>query len=309
MAPVSVMGAATVITTDESGKPIEIRELLGEAIGASPYKGRKGVEPLGAKGVYLLKEPKRIGKTRLQICNLLERGRLPAVKERGEHVGLVEDDFISPLISGRNIDRYGLNSTTYIIMPHENKKGVQNEITEDILRVNYTATYEWLSYFKKVLKETRKRNSKFYTDERPFYFLDNIGTYTFAPYKVAWKEQGKNMTACVVSTKYDGVLKGKQVIPDSKVLFCALDDKEEAHYLCAILNSKPITDLIEGYTINLQRGTDILENVKIPKYDSKNKLHASLSSLSERAHNLYLQGGNGIPVIQNKIDNTVLGLW
>ncbi|PKL42979.1 MAG: hypothetical protein CVV39_08750 [Planctomycetes bacterium HGW-Planctomycetes-1] len=33
MAPVSVMGAATVITTDESGKPIEIRELLGEAIG------------------------------------------------------------------------------------------------------------------------------------------------------------------------------------------------------------------------------------------------------------------------------------
>jgi len=289
--------------------PVGRIEILGKAIGASPYKGRKGVEPLGAKGVYLLKEPKRMGKTRLQICNLLERGRLPAVEERGEHVGLVEDEFIFPLISGRNIDRYGLNSTTYIIMPHENKKGVQNEIAEDILRVNYTATYEWLSYFKKVLKETRKRNSKFYTDERPFYFLDNVGTYTFAPYKVVWKEQGKNMTACVVSTKHDGVLKGKQVIPDSKVLFCALDDKEESHYLCAILNSKPITDLIEGYTINLQRGTDILENVKIPKYDSKDKLHASLSSLSERAHDLYLQGGSGIPVIQNKIDNTVLGLW
>ncbi|MGD0784494.1 MAG: N-6 DNA methylase [Sedimentisphaerales bacterium] len=289
--------------------PVGRIEILGKAIGASPYKGRKGVEPLGAKGVYLLKEPKRMGKTRLQICNLLERGRLPAVEERGEHVGLVEDEFVFPLISGRNIDRYGLNSTTYIIMPHENKKGVQNEIAEDILRVNYTATYEWLSYFKKVLKETRKRNSKFYTDERPFYFLDNVGTYTFAPYKVVWKEQGKNMISCVVSTKHDGVLKGKQIIPDSKVLFCALDDKEEAYYLCAILNSKPITDLIEGYTINLQRGTDILENVKIPKYDSKDKLHVSLSSLSERAHDLYLQGGSGIPVIQNKIDNTVLDLW
>ncbi|MDD5010884.1 MAG: hypothetical protein PHQ00_02045 [Phycisphaerae bacterium] len=33
MAPVSVIGAATVITMDDSGKPIEIRELLGEAIG------------------------------------------------------------------------------------------------------------------------------------------------------------------------------------------------------------------------------------------------------------------------------------
>lgn len=33
MAPVSVMGAATVITMDENGKPIEIREVLGETIG------------------------------------------------------------------------------------------------------------------------------------------------------------------------------------------------------------------------------------------------------------------------------------
>ena len=33
MAPVSVIGAATVITMDENGKPIEIREVLGETIG------------------------------------------------------------------------------------------------------------------------------------------------------------------------------------------------------------------------------------------------------------------------------------
>lgn len=282
---------------------------LRKAIGASPYKGRKGVEPLGAKGVYLLKEPIRRGQNRVQICNLLERGRLAAVLERGEHVGLVEDKFIFPLISGRNIDRYGLNSTAYIIMPHENKKGVQNEVPEEILKVHYTATYEWLSYFKKELLETRKRNSKFYNDKRPFYFLDNIGTYTFAPYKVVWKEQGKNMIACVVSTKLDGVLKGKLVIPDSKVLFCGLDNKEEAHYLCAVLNSKPITELIEGYTIELQRGIDILENVKIPKYDSSNRLHTKLSSLSEQAHALYLEGGEGIPVVQDKIDSTVLDLW
>ncbi len=284
-------------------------EILRKAIGASPYKGRKGVEPLGAKGVYLLKEPKRVGKTKLQICNLLERGRLLAVEKRGEHVGLVEDEFIFPLISGRNFDRYGLNSTTYIIMPHENKKGVMNEVPEDVLKVNYTATYEWLSYFKDVLLETRKRNSKFYNEKRPFYFLDNIGTYTFAPYKVVWKEQNKNMVSCVVSTKPDGVLKGKLVIPDSKVLFCGLDDKEEAHYLCAVLNSQPITELIEGYTIELQRGTDILENVKIPKFDPSDKLHASLSSLSEQAHALYLQERAGMQAIQNKIDNRVLDLW
>jgi hypothetical protein len=284
-------------------------EVLSKAIGPSCYRGRKGVEPLGAKGVYTLKEPIRKGKGRLQICNLQDRGRLPAAKERGDHIGLVEDTFVFPMISGRNIDRYGLNSTTYIIMPHENKKGVENEIPEATLRVDYTATYEWLSYFKDVLSATRKRNSKFWTEKRPFYFLDNIGPYSFAPYKVAWKEQGKDMVSCVVSTMHDGVLKGKQVMPDSKVLFCPLDDKEEAHYLCAILNSKPITELIEGYTLDLQRGIDILENVNIPKYDSKNKLHFSLSSLSQQAHELYFDGGKGIDSIQKKINGSVLSLW
>jgi len=202
---------------------------MHKAIGASAYKGRKGIEPLGAKGIYLLKEPKYIGKSRIQICNLLARGRLKEVEDMGEHVGLVEDKFVFPLISGRNIDRYGINSYTYVLMPHENKKGCHNAIPEDELKIKYTATYEWLSYFKKVLLVTRKRNSKFFEEKRdPFYFLDNVGSYTFSPWKVVWREQNKRMITCVISTKQENTLNGKLIIPDSKVLFCPLENKDEA---------------------------------------------------------------------------------
>jgi hypothetical protein len=286
---------------------------LSKAIGQSAYinenKGRKGVEPLGAKGIYLLKEPICKGGNRVQICNLLERGRLKEVELRGEHQGLIEDKYVYPLISGRNIDKYGLNSFTYILMPHEKKKGVHNAIPEDYLKIHYTATWKWLEYFKDILFETRKRNSKFFDEKKdPYYFLDNVGTYTFSPWKVVWREQNREMDSCVISVKNTAPFKGKLIIPDSKVLFCPLDNEEEAYYLCAILNSKPITDLIEGYTIELQRGIDILEHVKIPKFDINNTLHKLLSDLSKQAHQAYIKKQD-ISKIQQQIDNQVLNLF
>ncbi len=288
--------------------PNEISK-FDKALGQSAYRGRKGVEPLGAKGVYLLKEPKYFSKTKVQICNLLARGRLREVEDLGEHVGLVEDKFIFPLISGRDIARWGLVSNTYVIMPHEEKKGVHNAISESELKVKYTATYEWLSYFKGILLETRKRNSKFFNEKiDPFYFLDNVGTYTFAPWKVVWREQNKQMVSCVISTNPHELFKGKLIIPDSKVLFCPLDSEKEAYYLSAILNSKIVTDLIEGYTLELQRGIDILENVKIPKFDPKNRLHLMLSLLSRKAHEAFLKNGD-VSRIETKINRLALDIF
>lgn len=277
-----------------------------QAIGKSAYRGRKGIEPSGAKGVYLLKQPKYEGKKRVRIVNLLARGRLKEVEELGEHPGLIEDTFVYPLISGRNIAKYGLVSCTYVLMPHENKKGVHNALPESELKVKYTATWEWLNYFRKVLIETRERNSKFYDSKLdPFYFLDNVGTYTFSPWKVVWREQNKRMVSCVISTKSDEPFKGKLIIPDSKVLFCPLEDEQEAQYLCAVLNSKIVTDLIEGYTLELQRGIDILENVKIPKFSQTNNLHILLASLGKQAHEVFTDKIK-VAEIESAIDEIVL---
>jgi SAM-dependent methyltransferase len=275
---------------------------LKNIIGKSDYRGRKGVEPLGAKGVYVLQEPTPVMGGRLRIRNALERGRLREIEELGEHDGLIEDTFVYPLVSGRNLDRYGANSYSYIMLPHMNKKGPHNGVPESELKVRYTATYEWLSYWRDVLIETRERNSKFY-DSRldPFYILDNVGTYTFSPFKVAWREQNKRMIACVLSTKPTEPLAGKLVIPDSKVLFCPMNNEDEAHYLCALLNSKPVTEIIEGYTLELQRGIDILENIRITKYDSHDSLHQTLSRLSHQAHQRY-PDEKAIERIQSEID-------
>lgn len=283
-------------------------ETLSLFLGKSDYQGRKGVEPLGAKGVYVLQKPVEKGDLIL-IKNDTSRGRLREIKKEGEREGLIEERYVYPMISGRNIDRFGINSYSYILLPHDNKKGPHNAIPESELKVNYTKTYEWLIKWKKLLLETRERNGKFYDSKiDPFYSLDNVGLYTFSPFKVVWREQNKEMVSCVVSVKMDRPLIHKIIIPDSKVLFCPLSNVDEAHYLCAILNSKPVKEIIEGYTIELQRGIDILNYIKIPRFNPNIEEAINLSKLSKMAHDLYILKKD-ISGVQKQIDEETLTLF
>lgn len=86
---------------------------LDKYLGDSPYKGRKGVEPCGAKGIYLVDVIGAGNNNCVIIKNLLERSRLPAVIQLGEHIGEVEKDFIYPMVGGGVILRNGVLKITY----------------------------------------------------------------------------------------------------------------------------------------------------------------------------------------------------
>ena len=263
---------------------------LEKYLGTSSYKARKGIEPCGAKGIYLVKinEEKN---NYVEIENLIERSRLQKAKDLGVRVGLVEKDLIYPMVGGRNFDKWGINSHLHIVLPHKNEgEAIYRGIKESELKTKYKKTYEWLFYFKDLLLETRVRSAKFFIEGKyPFYRLDNVGEYTFSKYKLLWKEQSKRMTTTVISEIDDEFLGRKTIVTDSKVLYVSFDEKEEANYLCAVLNSRLIGKIIEAYTIDIQKGVDIVKNINIPKYDSTNSNHLKLANLSISAHNNYLK--------------------
>ena len=128
--------------------------------------------------------------------------------------------------------------------------------------------------------------------DEQFYILDNIAEYTFKPYKVVWKYiagaiRGKADFSCaVVEPKYDKYVGRKQVIPDAKLMFVALDDGDEAYYLCGVLNSSFVRLLAASYMIETEISTHILEAVHIPKFNPQNILHSRIAELSKRAHEL-----------------------
>lgn len=286
----------------------EIMENLKFYLGVSDYRGRKGIEPCGAKGVYLI-SVKGEKNGSVLIENLVERSRLDAVKEIGVRPGYIEKDLIYPMVGGRNIDRWGLNSFIYMLVPHySDGEGVYRGIPETDLRTKYPKTYSWLfDNFHDILLETRIRSAKFFDPEQfPWYRLDNVGDYTFKPYKVLWKEQSHDMNCCVVSKISCPFIGDKVVVVDSKVLAASFDSEQEAHYLCAVLNSKEIEEIIQGYTINTNRGIDIVKNIRIPKFDPNNEYHVQIADLSIKAHAAYINNDiREISACESLINNLV----
>lgn len=287
--------------------PAAVTHHVDKFLGHSPYKGRKGIEPCGAKGIYLVEILERKNDL-LKIANLINRSRLQEAKNRGVHIGFVDAEHVYPMVGGRNIEKWGLKSYIYMLVPHFSKgEGLYRGIPAEILQTKYYRTYDWLYYFHDILKNTRIRSAKFFDiNQFPWYRLDNVGDYTFKPYKVLWQEQAKSLDCCVVSSISDDFVSDKIVVADSKVLFVSFDSEDEAHYLCGVLNSKIVEQIIQGYTIDTNRGTDIVKNIRIPQFDRTSSLHIEVSKLSLSCHKAYKDKNRTLLASLNKKLNDVV---
>ena len=282
------------------------------------YSGRKGIEPAGAKGVYLLKKPIKSRDGLLLIENCIERQRRADFLKKGVHKGKVEEDYIYPMLGGRNIEKWRVKSNEFMIVPHTSQHKYGIPVNE--LERNAPNTSDWLNYYHDELLASRIQNGKFFNPStQPYYRLDNVGEYTYAPYKVLWKEQTGSMSAVVVGSYYESIPDAdtelfsgdKIIVVDSKVLMLALDNADEAYYVCGVLNSKDIVNVIDSYAISTNRGVDVLKYLAIPKFDSENKLHLNISSLSRDIHELMKETSNknSIISIENDLNNAVRDLF
>ena len=257
------------------------------------YTGRKGIEPAGAKGIYLLTTPVPLPSDHslVRITNDIRRSRREDIVAKGAFSGIVEDVFVFPMLGGRNITKWKVKSCSFMMVPHtaQFKYGVP----EAMLASEAPFTLEWLQHFHDELLETRIKDAKFFNPNvHPFYRLDNVGPYTFSPFKVLWKEQSGSMSAVVVGSYRASVPdpvhglfpEDKPIVVDSKVLLLGLDNEEEAHYVCGIINAPCVSHVIDGYAISTNRGVDVLKNVAIPRFDPTDLIHVRISEISKAIH-------------------------
>jgi hypothetical protein len=144
---------------------------------------------------------------------------------------------------------------------------------------------------------------RYFKSDAPFYSIFNIGDYTFSPWKVVWREQASQLTAAVI-----GSVDSKPILPDHKLMLVDVETQQEAHYLCAVLNSSPVRLAVASYGIEIQINTHVLSNIAVPKFNHS-EVCLKLSDISKKAHKVSLSENKGLEEINENIDFYVSQLW
>lgn len=92
------------------------------------------------------------------------------------------------------------------------------------------------------------------------------------------------MSAVVVSSYVKSVpnvdadlfMEDKPIVVDSKVLMLDVYDEMEAYYICGIINSPSVIEVVDEYAISTNGGVDVLKYIVIEKYNNKNEIHRKL---------------------------------
>ena len=289
-------------------------KIYSKVKGRNPYRAYRGAstEPYGVFWLRL-KEVRPDGV--VVVENIHDRGK----REIKSVHAAIEPDLVFPAVSGRDVTKFGIKSNFYLLISQDPQK--RRGYDEEYISTKFPLTYAYLVQFEDVLVN-RALYKKYFCKEikkkgkvidripfAPFYSMYNISDLTFSHYRVVWKRMASRMSAVVLSSiKTDSRM--KTLVSTDTTAFFAVDNKDEAHYLCAILNSEIVNDFIKSFS-SAGRGfgaPSVINNFSIPRFNSSNETHKKLAQLSEKAHNL-VKRGKGIEDIQKEINSVVKKLW
>lgn len=161
--------------------------------------------------------------------------------------------------------------------------------------------FNYLSSFKDILLQ--RSSYRRFQKGKPFWSVWSTGEYTFAPFKVVWKEMsGHSFVAAYVSSGSVAGLYEKVIVPDHKAYFVPLESEAEAAYLCGFLNARVVAQTISSYASSLSLGTSVVEYLTIPPYDPTSPSARELSRTSKALHD----GAPSSDEIEQQLDRLVL---
>lgn len=208
----------------------------------------------------------------------------------------IEKDLVYPLARGQEIGRFSVSEPgTALILPQRGMRGFDGAT----MARSYPKALKYFQKYKdaaccgcRVGSTCRKgleqrgsyANPKYRGAMGEYWAIWNVGPYTFAPYKVAWKEVSSRFEAAVLGTMDVDGLGPKLHIPDHKLMFQPCQSEREAHYICGVLNSAMIRGFAEAVSLSTSRGARIFEELNIPPYDEDNPAHELVAELSMTAH-------------------------
>jgi methylase of polypeptide subunit release factors len=213
--------------------------------------------------------------------------------------GNVESNFIYLTLLGGDIAPFTYIKMRPIVLPVEASPSGYKILDLATLRGRgFLLTARW---FEDVQKLWEARRSKKAAKRFP-RFIDAVNYQQLLRrqiprkrYIVIYNSSGTNLVSCVIDTYQLPKLKiGKAelspagFIAEKTTFFYKTDDENEAHYLCAILNSNVINDLIKPLQPRGSFGERHIQRrpfmFPIPKFKEEDPKHIELARISKQCH-------------------------
>jgi hypothetical protein len=271
-------------------------------IGPSDYQAHLGANSGGANSVYWL-EVLGLASGGVRVRNLAETGRgsTDCVED------VIEPDLLYPLLRWSDVARFRASPKCHMLLAQDvtTRKGIDHET----MRSRYPKTYGYLRRFQSQL--ARRAAYRRYQHRAPFYSMYNVGSYTVAPTKVVWRRMDRRINASVVQEIDDPLLGPRPVIPQETCVLVAAVNLDEAHYICAVLNSAVAGYLVTCCSVRGGKGfgtPGMLDYIRLRRFDPTQPRHRELATLSRDAHALVLESGD-LKEIQHRIDHVAGQLW
>ena len=260
--------------------PNAYRPMLGA--NANPY------------GVFWLEVRRALPGGLAEVRNLPELGKTPippvaAVMEAGP---------IYPALRGADVSRWHAAPRVHVLVVQD--PATRCGYAEPLLRARWPRVLEYLEQFRETLLSRALYRRYHQQAGHPYYSQFNIAPETFAPFKVVWKRMTNDLAAAVVS-EWDGPLGAKLILPLETTAFIGLDNADEAHYLCAYLNSGVVRRFVKSFSA-AGRGfgtPSAIGRVRIPKFDPANPAHLKLAEISRHCHRV----GQAVPPVERFLTN------
>jgi methylase of polypeptide subunit release factors len=277
-------------------------QALKNVIGPAAYQARAG-SCTWANGIYWVEILHKRPDGLLIIDNLEDIGKREIESERA----VVEPDLVYPLLRGRDVERWRATPTMHILVVQdpETRKGYE----EHMMRIDYPNLYSYLKRFEETLRHRSGMRRYFDPEKAPFYSMYNVAPYTFAPYKVVWREVSPDINAVVISTHESAYLKDKVIVPDHTLVLIPHETADEAHFTCAMLNAAPSRLVVKAY-VTMHPSPHVLEYIAVPQFDAQNPIHTRLVALSQRAHKLAAANDEvDLAKVEMQVDEAAAELW
>ena len=266
--------------------------LFKKIAGKSTYIGREGIEFYPQELLLFQKatnEPAEPSKGCVYVENIQVNNPLYNIPK---DIIEFEKKYLFPLVKGPKIQKFHHAYSGIVTLFPYDKSNPRMPLKRTVLSKNAPKTLDYFIRYQDTMMQQTNFSDRIRGNRGEFYGLARVGLYSFAKYRVGFRDNTK-WCACVISPVETFWGEKKQPVFQNHAPSICEDnngnfiDEDEAHYICAILNAP----IVEKYIVQSSdlRSFKIRPPIKIPKFNPNNILHVELSSLSKNAHLKQLQ--------------------